>query len=273
MARPVLVREEALACLLITDPWQKAESMQGLYKQVQQHGFAVSAGDLDVPVIPGRPDKPDLVPPRDLPRRRNNESTGHATLIHAICHIEFNAINLGLDALARFPAMPDAFYSDWLQVAFEESNHFQMLDKHLQTMGFRYGDFAAHDGMWEMARKTHHDPLTRMALVPRVLEARGLDVTPKMMDKLRKSGDIRAVEILELILREEVGHVKVGTRWFNYLCEQRNLDPYATFKDLLETYFNGEIRGPFHTEARLEAGFTEAEMSLLESQAVYKKRA
>lgn len=273
MIRPVAIREQALDCLLIADPWQKASATQGLYKVVQQQGFHISEEDLSVPAVPGRPDKPELVPPRDLPRRRNNQQTGHATLIHAICHIEFNAINLGLDAIARFADMPEAYYTDWLQVAYEESTHFEMLDQHLQSMGFAYGYFPAHDGMWEMAQKTHHDPLTRMALVPRVLEARGLDVTPPMMEKLRKSGDHRAVEILEIILREEVGHVKVGTRWFNYLCEQRGLEPYQTFKELLEIYFNGEIRGPFHTEARLEAGFSEAEMALLESQAVYKKRA
>lgn len=273
MASQLLLREQALDCLLISDPWLKAEATQALYKKVKERGFELSRGDLSVPEIPGRPDKPDLVPPRDLPRRRNNQSTGHATLIHAICHIEFNAINLALDALARFTDMPNDYYVDWLQVAYEESTHFQMLNEHLGSMGFQYGDFAAHDGMWEMARKTHHDPLTRMALVPRVLEARGLDVTPKMMDKLRKSGDLRAVEILELILREEVGHVKVGTRWFNYLCGLRGLEPYSTFKQLLETYFNGEIRGPFHTEARLKAGFTDDEMALLESQAVYKQRA
>jgi uncharacterized ferritin-like protein (DUF455 family) len=273
MANPVAIREQALACLLISDPWQKAQATQSLHQQVKEQGFILSPDSLAVPEIPGRPEKPDLVPPRDLPRRRNNQETGHATLIHAICHIEFNAINLALDALARFADMPDAYYSYWLQVAFEESTHFEMLNEHLGSMGFQYGDFSAHDGMWEMARKTHHDPLTRMALVPRVLEARGLDVTPKMMDKLKKSGDFRAVEILELILREEVGHVKVGTDWFNYLCEQRGLEPYSTFKQLLETYFNGEIRGPFHTEARLEAGFTDDEMALLEAQAVYKKRA
>jgi uncharacterized ferritin-like protein (DUF455 family) len=273
MASLVAIREQALDCLLIADPWQKAEATQCLYQQVKEQGFTVSKDALAVPEIPGRPEKPELVPPRDLPRRRNNQETGHATLIHAICHIEFNAINLALDALARFADMPKAYYSDWLQVAYEESTHFEMLNEHLGSMGFQYGNFSAHDGMWEMARKTHHDPLTRMALVPRVLEARGLDVTPKMMDKLRKSGDIRAVEILALILREEVGHVKVGSRWFNYLCEQRDLEPYSTFKQLLETYFNGEIRGPFHTEARLEAGFTDDEMALLEAQAVYKKRA
>jgi uncharacterized ferritin-like protein (DUF455 family) len=273
MANQVDLRQRALDCLLITDPWQKAEATQALYQTVQRDGFFKSEVALVVPTVPGRPEKPLLVAPRDLPRRRNNQQTGHATLIHAICHIEFNAINLGLDALARFPDMPDDYYADWLQVAYEESTHFEMLDKHLETMGFNYGDFPAHDGMWEMAQKTHHDPLTRMALVPRVLEARGLDVTPSMMNKLKNSGDLKAVEILELILREEVGHVRVGTRWFNYLCQQRDLDPYQTFKDLLETYFNGEIRGPFHTEARLEAGFTDQEMDLLESQAVYKRHA
>lgn len=273
MADPIDIRAQALDCLLLTDPWQKATATQALYHAAGQQGFDVNHGQRDVPTLPGRPDKPALVAPRDLPRRRNNQTTGHATLIHAICHIEFNAINLGLDAIARFSDMPDSFYQDWLQVAYEESTHFEMLDQHLRTMGFGYGDFPAHDGMWEMAQKTHHDPLTRMALVPRVLEARGLDVTPAMMNKLRQSRDLRAVEILETILREEVGHVQVGTHWFNYLCDQRSLDPYQTFKQLLETYFNGEIRGPFHHEARLQAGFTQAEMDLLESQAVYKKRA
>lgn len=273
MAESIQLREQALECLLIADPWLKASATQALCKQAQEQGFTVSDDSLAVPVFPGRPDQPELIAPRDLPRRRNNQKTGHATLIHAICHIEFNAINLGLDAIARFADMPEAFYADWMQVAYEEATHFEMLDQHLRTMGFAYGDFPAHDGMWEMARKTHHDPLTRMALVPRVLEARGLDVTPSMMNKLRGSGDYQAVEILETILREEVGHVKVGTHWFNFLCEQRGLDPYLTFKDLLETYFNGEIRGPFHTDARIAAGFSEAEMALLESQAVYKKQA
>ncbi|WP_438971174.1 ferritin-like domain-containing protein [Methylophaga sp.] len=273
MGKAISIREEALACLLIADPWQKAQATQALHNAAKTQGISLSRQQLDVPDVPGRPERPQLVSPRDLPRRRNNQQTGHATLIHAICHIEFNAINLGLDALARFADMPEAYYHDWLQVAYEESTHFEMLDTHLKTMGFSYGDFPAHDGMWEMAQKTHHDPLTRMALVPRVLEARGLDVTPSMMNKLRKSGDFRAVEILELILREEVGHVKVGTDWFNFLCKQRDRDPFTTFKELLETYFNGEIRGPFHTEARLEAGFTNDEMTLLESQAVYKRRA
>jgi uncharacterized ferritin-like protein (DUF455 family) len=141
-----------------------------------------------------------------------------------------------------------------------------LLRDHLLSLGYDYGDFPAHNGMWEMARKTHHDVLIRMALVPRVLEARGLDVTPKMMNKLRGSGDLRAVEILEIILEEEIGHVKIGTRWFNYLCEQRDIDPLATFKDLLDNYFAGELRGPFNTEARKLADFTDEEMALLEGR-------
>jgi len=260
------LREAALACLLIRDPLQKVKETQHLYKQYQQDETFVSDVTLDVPEVPGQPDQPELVAPRDLPRRRNSAETGVATLIHAITHIEFNAINLAWDAVARFPGLPDDYYADWARVAFEESQHFTLLREHLLSLGFDYGSFPAHNGMWEMAQKTHHDPLIRMALVPRVLEARGLDVTPKMMDKLRGTGDLRAVEILELILREEIGHVAVGTRWFNYLCEQRAVDPLATFKDLLDNYFDGELRGPFHTEARKQAGFTDAEMALLEGR-------
>lgn len=258
------LRAQALNCLLICDAAEKAQQTRLLAAQCHEQGFHLHHLPLDVPVIPGRPDKPELVSPRDLPRRRNNQQTGHTTLIHAICHIEFNAINLGLDAIARFTDMPEDFYRDWLQVADEEAKHFSMLSAHLQQAGYAYGDFPAHDGLWEMARKTHHDPLIRMALVPRVLEARGLDVTPGMMNKLRASGDLAAVEILEVILREEIGHVAIGTRWFNYLCEQRGLEPTSTFTTLLKTYFNGELRGPFHIEARKKAGFTDAELEWLE---------
>jgi len=175
-------------------------------------------------------------------------------------------LNLAWDAVARFPNLPKQFYADWARVASEEAEHFVLLRQHLVSLGYDYGDFPAHNGMWEMAQKTHHDPLIRMALVPRVLEARGLDVTPKMMDKLRGTGDLRAVEILEVILREEIGHVKIGTHWFNYLCDLRQLDSLATFRELLDTYFAGELRGPFHTQARKQAGFTEQEMALLEGR-------
>lgn len=261
---PIDLREQALRCLLINNAAEKAEQTRRLAADCRQHGYHLHHQLLNIPEIPGRPEKPELVSPRDVPRRRNNQQIGHTTLIHAICHIEFNAINLALDAIARFTDMPEDFYTDWLQVADEEAKHFSMLSAHLQQAGFGYGDFPAHDGLWEMAQKTHHDPLIRMALVPRVLEARGLDVTPGMMNKLRGSGDLAAVAILETILREEIGHVAIGTRWFNYLCEQRGLEPTATFTKLLTTYFNGEVRGPFHLEARREAGFSDAELAWLQ---------
>jgi uncharacterized ferritin-like protein (DUF455 family) len=260
------LRQAALACLLITDPQTKVEQTQQLYKRWLAGELTISNDDVIVPDVAGHPKKPELVAPKDLPRRRNSKESGVATLIHAVTHIEFNAINLGWDAVARFSDMPEQFYDDWARVAFEESQHFVLLRDHLLTLGYDYGDFPAHSGMWDMAKKTHGDVLKRMALVPRVLEARGLDVTPKMMNKLRGSGDHRAVEILEIILQEEIGHVTIGTHWFNYLCEQRKLDPLSTFKELLDTYFDGELRGPFHTEARMQAGFTEAEMALLEGR-------
>jgi uncharacterized ferritin-like protein (DUF455 family) len=261
------LRAAALACLLSRDPVEKAKQAQILYQRWLQGELTLSdAAEFDVPDLPGQPDKPELVAPRDLPRRRNSAETGVAPLIHAVNHIEFNAINLALDAIARFPGLPEAYYADWMKVASEEAKHFTLLREHMISLGYDYGSFPAHNGMWEMAQKTHHDPLIRMALVPRVLEARGLDVTPKMMDKLRGTGDLRAVEILELILEEEIGHVAIGTRWFNYLCDQRGVDSLATFKDLLDNYFDGQLRGPFHTEARKKAGFTDSEMALLEGR-------
>jgi uncharacterized ferritin-like protein (DUF455 family) len=261
------LRHQALHCLLLTDPVKKVEQTQALYHDWKEGVLTLSSSSIDVPEEPGKPDKPELVSPRDLPRRRKTAESGNASLLHAITHIEFNAINLALDAVARFEGLPESFYDDWMRVAYEESQHFMLLRDHIVSLGYDYGDFPAHSGMWDMAKKTHHDPLIRMALVPRVLEARGLDVTPKMMNKLRGHGEHRAVEILDIILNEEIGHVKVGTDWFNYLCEQRNLDPLVVFKDLLDNYFEGELRGPFFTEARKQAGFTDEEMALLEGQA------
>ena len=260
------LRQSALNCLLIQDPLEKVKQSQLLYQRWMKGELTVSNDSLTVPDEPGRPEKPELVAPHDLPRRRNTKENGNASLLHAITHIEFNAINLAWDAIARFEGLPRDFYDDWARVAFEESQHFMLLRDHLLSRGYDYGDFPAHSGMWDMAKKTHHDVLIRMALVPRVLEARGLDVTPKMMNKLRGSGEHRAVEILEIILKEEIGHVKIGTRWFNYLCEQRKVDPLATFKDLLDNYFDGQLRGPFNTEARKLADFTDEEMALLEGR-------
>jgi uncharacterized ferritin-like protein (DUF455 family) len=215
---------------------------------------------------PGRPERPLLVPPRALPRRKPTTLKGRAALIHALAHIELNAINLAWDAVYRFRGLPRTYYDDWVQVAGEEAHHFTLLMNHLGDLGWSYGDFPAHDGLWEMARDTADSPLHRMALVPRTLEARGLDVTPGIMQRLADAGDWRAVEILEVIQRDEVGHVAVGSRWFKYLCAQQAVDPQATYHALLDRYLRGQMRGPFNRQARLASGFSEQELDALEAR-------
>jgi len=219
-------------------------------------------------LIPGRPEKPKLVAARDVPRRALSSISGRGAFIHAIAHIEFNAINLALDALCRYSDMPLAFYQDWLRVATDEARHFQLLRDRLETLGYAYGDFVAHNGLWDMAIKTAPNVLHRMALVPRVLEARGLDVTPAMIERLANLGDNDSVEILETILREEIPHVAIGTRWFHYCCEQQGIEPDRCFLDLLQTYeiaspgrFSGGRR--LNIAARREAGFSEMELNTL----------
>ena len=196
-------------------------------------------------------------------RRRLGSLRGRAALIHAIVHIEFNAINLALDALYRFRDLPDAYYRDWLQVAAEEARHFVMLETRLGELGHQYGDFPAHDGLWRMAVESAHDVLLRMALVPRVLEARGLDVTPGMIRRLQAAGDDQTADILRIILREEIGHVAIGTYWFRSICTQRDLDSETTFARLLSSHMPAAMHGPLNTEARLKAGFTASELESL----------
>ena len=211
----------------------------------------------------GHPQKPKLVPLNQLKQRKLNTEKGRATLIHAIAHIEFNAINLALDAVYRFRDMPDDYYQDWLKVAAEETYHFSLLSKRLEQLGYEYGDMPAHNGLWESCVTTDHDVMVRMALVPRVLEARGLDVTPGMIKKLESVGDHQSVEILHTILRDEVGHVRIGSRWFHYCCEQRDLEPKTTFIGLITDYMQGSLRGPFNDKARLQAGFSKQELEML----------
>ncbi len=213
----------------------------------------------------GKPENLRLVAPKFVPKRKLQSEEGIAALLHAVAHIEFNAINLAWDAVYRFRDMPDAFYNDWIQVAHEEALHFTMVRKPLLLMGYDYGELPAHNGLWEMAVETETDVMVRMALVPRVLEARGLDATPKIMKKLQQFKQDKLVEILEVILHDEIGHVAIGTRWFNELCAQRHLEPQETFRRLLNQYYRGKIRGPFNIEARLRAGFSLDELNALES--------
>ncbi len=223
--------------------------------------------DSSKPVIsipaPGRPSTPALVAFIATPARRLGDKNGKAAFIHAIAHIEFNAINLAMDAVYRFRGLPESFYSNWLKVAVEEGRHFKLLSDRLQSLGFQYGDFNAHNGLWEMAMLTEHSLLERMALVPRLLEARGLDVTPKMIQRLKSLGDLQTVSILETILNEEIGHVSIGTRWYNYACEKQGVDPELTFVELLEKHHKIPLPGPLNSDARLLAGFSQDELNLL----------
>ena len=249
--------EAALAAYVCDNPLEKAQ-------------LCLELGEIDKPLQsawplpeqPGRPLKPELIHPAKVPRRKLGQLAGRVALIHAVAHIEFNAINLALDAALRFAAMPLAYYQDWISVARDEARHFLLLQERLQQLNAHYGDCPAHNGLWEMAEKTAHDPLLRMALVPRVLEARGLDVTPGMMQRLQSAGDEATVACLQIILREEVRHVAIGSHWFRYLCQQRGLDSDETFIDLLSEHLpNRKMAAQQLNEiARLEAGFSDAEL-------------
>lgn len=256
--------EAATQCLALADTGQKCSAVAALAAAVERREFE---WDVSFPVKtigpPGRPQKPDLVDPIQVPRRRLGSPAGRAALVHAVAHIEFNAINLALDATCRFRGMPEQYYFDWMSVACDEARHFQLMQARLGKLGHQYGDFPAHNGLWEMAEKTADSCLVRMALVPRVLEARGLDVTPGMIERLRGAGDTESIEALEVILEEEVRHVAIGSHWFNFCCEQENKPPAETFLGLLRDHFGGFIRGPFNLPARSKAGFTAQEMDAL----------
>lgn len=255
------VHDAAHACLMASDPVRKAACVRRLQQDFDAGNLGVEPGGTAMPVPdPGRPARPELVDRRHLAQRPVKEMEGRLALAHALAHIEFNAINIGLDAVYRFRGLPTAFYADWIRVAVEEASHFGLLRAYLTDQGRDYGDYPAHDGLWEMVRRTDDDALIRMALVPRVLEARGLDVTPGMQARLREVGDERLVAILDVIYREEIGHVEIGTRWFRHLCAERGLDARATFRELLSEYMAGRIRGPYDELGRTHAGFTAEEM-------------
>lgn len=208
--------------------------------------------------LPGPLPRPRLVDPGQLPKRGLGTAEGRAVLFHALAHIELSAVNLGLDIVWRFPGLPEDFYRDWIQVAREEVDHFRLLNAHLGTLGYGYGDFPAHNGLWEMAEKTRDDVLARLALIPCTLEARGLDVSPAMKAKLLQAGDEAGAALLDIILRDEIGHVAFGLRWFHALCKDRGVDPWPTYRELLSRYGAPALHGPFNVEARLQAGFPEA---------------
>jgi uncharacterized ferritin-like protein (DUF455 family) len=221
----------------------------------------MAIGVANPPSRPARPERPRLQPPRDMKRRRNlGAHAGRIALIHALAHIELNAIDLGWDIIARFSGedLPRQFFDDWVGVAAEEAEHFALLEARLTALGAAYGDLPAHDGLWEAAANTAHDLLARLAVVPLVLEARGLDVTPEMIRRLERAGDADSAAILHRLYADEIGHVAVGARWFETLCHERGLDPTATFRDLVSRYFTGALKPPFNDAARGAAGLPRA---------------
>ena len=257
----------AKACIDCTDVAEKLRLTHAAWTAVEA-GTLVADPDASPPApiaAPGRPDRPRLVHPRELAQRGLGSVEGRVALVHAVAHIEFNAIQLAWDAVYRFRGMPADFYRDWASVANDEARHFAMLRERLAELGHAYGDLDAHNGLWDMAGKTAHSDTARMALVPRVLEARGLDVTPGMIKRLQRAGDSATVAVLEVILREEVVHVAFGSRWFRFCCERDGLEPRATFRALLGEYMGGQLRGPFNHAARRAAGFDEAELEALEA--------
>ncbi len=259
------MRHAALAALREREPGPKAAAVNALHARYLAGGAPCQADAVigEPPDLPGRPARPALVEPRLLRHRGMQTEKGRAVLLHALAHIEFNAVNLALDAVWRFPGMPETFYADWLRVAAEEAHHFALLQARLGEFGHAYGDFPAHDGLWDMCARTRDDVLARMALVPRTLEARGLDASPPIRARLMQAGDAASAAILDVILRDEIGHVRIGNRWFRHLCDQRALEPHETYARLAEQYRAPRLRGPFNFDARRDAGFDEEELAAL----------
>lgn len=255
------LRSHALSVILMRSAGDKAQALTNWPVDLP---LDTQASWAEPPGLPGRAERPRLRPPQQVPMRGVGSVQGRAGLIHALTHIEANAMDLALDALWRFPGMPEAYYRDWLKVAQEEALHFELLRQHLQALGYHYGDFDAHEGLWDMARRTQGDLLGRLAVVPRVLEARGLDASPAVRHKLLSAGDRAGAQIVDLILRDEIGHVAIGNHWFGWLCKERGLDPLTQQRQLMQRYGAPQPKGPLNKAARRAAGFSEDELAELE---------
>lgn len=254
------LRAHALTVLLSNDANQKA----ALGRCGVDHAVIDTLAPSTIPPgIPGRPQKPELVAHSAVQYSAVSTVAGRAALLHALAHIELNAIDLAADAVWRFADMPEDYYRDWARVMQEEALHFQLIRDHLATLGYIYGDFPAHNSLWEMAERTAHDVLARMALVPRTLEARGLDASPGVRNKLISVGDKAGAAVIDIILHDEIGHVAIGNRWYNWLCTQRGLNPHVTYRQLAAQFHAPRLRGPFNVQARLAAGFSRSEIDAL----------
>jgi uncharacterized ferritin-like protein (DUF455 family) len=249
--------EKAIAILETASPQAKADASRAAVRWWHATPNAVIAR-ASPPCRPARPERPQLLPPKQMPKRRYAGTRGRVALLHAVAHIELNAIDLAWDLIARFEDIdwPRDFYDDWTAVADDEARHFSMLRRRLIDLGADYGDLPAHDGLWEAAEATAGDPLARLAVVPMILEARGLDVTPQMIARLERAGDDESVAVLQMIMNEEIAHVAAGRRWFEWLCKERHLEPVTTWRKLVSEKFRGNLKPPFNHDARKRAGFS-----------------
>jgi uncharacterized ferritin-like protein (DUF455 family) len=261
------VQQLAIDALNTKDTPLKIKLVENLYNLFLEGGvhdnFDIKGG-VHENLSAGFPDNLELVHPKKLQSRKGDQKIAKLAMLHSIAHIEFNAINLALDAMLRFTDMPQQYYVDWLKVAREEAYHFKLLNQHMNNLGAEYGDFPAHNGLWGMALDTQHSVLVRMALVPRLLEARGLDMAPIIMHKLKSQQDIIAYKILWIILHDEVGHVSIGNKWYHYCCQRENVDPLETFKKLLQKHAPDVLKKPFNWQKRLQAGFNQEEQRFIE---------
>lgn len=253
------LRGAATLAILSADLDEKTALAQAAAIRWQERRLSLrSPLDPPLPDRPGRPEKPELVPPKAVGKRSLHTLPGRVALLHALAHIELNAVDLALDIVARFASepVPNSFFDGWMKVAFEEAKHFNLVRDRLRTLGADYGDMPAHDGLWQAAHSTRNDLTARLAVVPLILEARGLDVTPALQDKMRETGDMESADVLKVIYEDEKGHVAVGAKWFRFLCAREKRDPAKTFQDLVRANFRGQLKAPFNDVARAEAGLT-----------------
>ena len=254
-------------CLHHTDVPKKIEVTHRAKKLFDNHQLCFASTDAVQSITNIQfPNKPELLKPRDMPRRRLNSPQGKAAFFHALAHIEFIAVYLAWDIIYRFRGLEEKFYQDWLKIADEEAQHFTLIRTYLLEMGFDYGDLPAHQGLWEHAEDTAEDILARLAIIPRCMEARGLDVTPVMIEKFSSQGDQKSVKLLTRILEDEIGHVQLGSYWFKKFCQLSALNHEEKYKELIIKFYNGKPKGPFNKELRIIAGFSNAEINWLEER-------
>lgn len=256
---PPCLERAAIAIVSESDLAVKTELAHRVAKAWFSRTLSQTSGTKPLlPKRPGRPERPVLLPPRDMPKRSIHGEKGRLALVHSLAHIELNAIDLAWDLVARCArlAMPRAFFDNWVQVGLEEAKHFNLLDNRLKEMGSHYGALPAHDGLWQAAEETGHNMISRLAIIPLVLEARGLDITPPMLEKIRAQNDEKTAAILEIIYRDEKRHVAFGTKWFLFACARHGLKPEQTFHEMVRRHFRGSLRPPFNDKARSQAGLT-----------------